>query len=293
MIIVKLMGGLGNQMFQYATGRSLADRHKTDLLLDASGYENIPEGDTPREYELGYYPLRAGLATTEQLARVKPAGYQPTLSERWRRAFSSNGPIFTFSEPSKNYYTGFPKLRNNTYLIGWWQDQKYFMSIRDKLLTEFVPQVPFSPAAEKTLQAIKAAPTSVSIHVRRGDYVTNPNANKHHGLAPIDYYNTAMVQLREQFQNATFFVFSDDITWCQANLKGQSMTYVEGTTAGYEDLHLMRHCQHNIIANSSFSWWGAWLNDSTAKTVIAPKLWFQDEAANAETDVVPEAWARL
>lgn len=293
MIIVKLMGGLGNQMFQYATARSLADIHKTELVLDASGYQSVPEGDTPREYELDCFPLRASLATPEQLSRIKTPDYRPAIHDRLGRYFNNNGQIFTFGEPGKQYYENFTKLRNNTYLVGWWQNEKYFINSRGKLLAEFTPQPELSAITQTYMNKIKSSSDTVSVHVRRGDYVTNQNASKHHGLAPIEYYNASLELLTTKLNNPTFYVFSDDITWCKDNLKASNITYIEGTTAGYEDLYLMSQCQHNIIANSSFSWWGAWLNANENKTVIAPKIWFQDEKANDEAEVVPSAWVRL
>lgn len=292
MIIVKLMGGLGNQMFQYATGSALAKRLNTQLVLDITGYDNMHPDDTPRHYELDCFALNTELASEEALSRVRPAGEQAGLRDRLARQLSSKGPIFSYSEDPLQSPSQFKNLRNNTYLIGWWQDEAYFKSIRSQLAKEFKP-LKRSAVCKKIEKEILATEESVSLHVRRGDYVSNKNANKHHGLAPLDYYKTSIQEFSQKMKNPVFYIFSDDIAWCKKNIKAKNIVFVENTAAGYEDMYLMSLCKHNIIANSSFSWWGAWLNTNEKKIVIAPKVWFQNTESNNATDIVPSEWKRL
>jgi hypothetical protein len=140
------------------------------------------------------------------------------------------------------------------------------------------------------LDQIRAC-NSVSLHVRRGDYVQNPIINQTHGLCSLEYYEKAVQYMAEKLEKPVFFVFSDDILWCKENLKLPFPTvFVEGNFLNYEDLTLMSACQHQIVANSSFSWWGAWLNNFAKKIVIAPKKWFNDQEIK---DLIPQTWTRL
>jgi hypothetical protein len=291
MIVVKLMGGLGNQMFQYAAGRALAIRHKTSLYLDLGALENTHPEDTPRVYELGSFPIEAELANKNTLERIKPSNYKAKFKDRLKRQFSNNGPIFTYGEPPKHQRNQFLNVRNNSYLVGYWQDEVYFSAIRDNLLKEFEP-IKISASCKKYLKHLEQTPETIAVHVRRGDYVTNIHANKHHGLASKEYYQTAIKNFESQLDNPEFFVFSDDIEWCKKNINAVRINFIEDTL-GYEDMHLMSHCKHNIIANSSFSWWGAWLNNNSDKIVIAPKVWFQNKDTNQATSIVPGSWIRL
>jgi hypothetical protein len=144
----------------------------------------------------------------------------------------------------------------------------------------------------KTLLKRVSSNNSVSVHIRRGDYVSNPHASKFHGTKGLDYYEKAVERIAETVKNPELFVISDDIEWCKENLRlPYKTTHIDGN-AGFEDMHIMSHCAHNIIANSSFSWWAAWLNTNPDKVVIAPKKWFNDESINTE-DVVPKTWIRL
>ena len=169
------------------------------------------------------------------------------------------------------------------------------MDIKDVIKKEFTP---LKKPSGKNAEWLKIATNtdSIGVHVRRGDYVSNKHANAHHGLASIDYYNAAAIYCSTYLKNPHFLVFSDDIAWCKQNLKfGDNVTYIEGNTGpeAFEDIRIMSACKHNIIANSSFSWWGAWLNNNKDKIVIAPRIWFQDEKANRETEIIPSDWIRM
>jgi Glycosyl transferase family 11 len=294
-IVVRLLGGHSNQLFQYATGRVLADRHNTSLKLDTKSYlANQPEQDTPREYELSGYPLRAEIATDKDMQRVLPLDFQPNLPFKILWRLGINNRIRPFSEGGKHFNPKVLSLPDNTYLNGWWQNEKYFMDIRKDLLRDLEPSRPMNTKNKKYFDAIKKS-TSVSLHVRRGDYVTNKNAKSTHGLTPVQYYKAALNKVLNHENNKPvhIFVFSNDIPWCKKNLKLETpMTFIEGNVDGADDMRLMKHCNHNILTNSSFSWWGAWLNENPDKIVIAPKMWFTNKDDNKAMEL-PKTWIRL
>lgn len=295
MIVTKIQAGLGNQMFQYAVGLSLALKHQTELVLDISSYENMHKDDTPRSYELDVFAIRGRVADKNDFAVIKSPEYRRTLQDKVKHRLAIGNAVFYYGETSSSFDPRVPLLKNNTYLSGWWQSEKYFIDVRDQLLKDFIPK--HKPSAS-TLRAIEDASSceSVAVHVRRGDYVTNKFANAHHGTATLDYYNAAAVFMKSFIPNIRFFVFSDDISWCKKNLKfGPNTVYISGNSGrdAYQDLLIMKSCKHNIIANSSFSWWGAWLNENSSKIVIAPRAWYADPIKNREADIVPAGWMRM
>ncbi|MCA9346914.1 alpha-1,2-fucosyltransferase [Candidatus Saccharibacteria bacterium] len=280
MIGVKLMGGLGNQMFQYALGRKMAMKYKTKLVLDLNFYNNQAEIDTPRSYELDCYKISAKLFT-------KPLPTKQTLIDRL-----TGKPFFTNWYDEKHYHfdENVFKQSDGTLYNGFWQTYKYFESIRAELLSDFELKNTLNEADSRIEKLINQQ-LSASLHVRRGDYVTNKNANEHHGTKTVDYYSLALQSLQKDVVDFKLFVFSDDIEWCKANLSRihPNILFVDDERPGYIDMHLMKQCSHNIIANSSFSWWAAWLNDNPDKIVIAPKQWFIDPNKNT-SDVCPASW---
>jgi len=294
MITVRLMGGLGNQMFQYAFGRKLANICNTSLSLDVTGYETIREGETPRHYELGIFNIRATLG----------GSYHPYRGEHSTKPFAKQVGVAVALLSGKRQPVvgehGFPfdpkalEAADGSYFIGYWHTEKYFKDIRNQLLKDFsVKEAPNK--ANRDMGAKIAGATAVSLHVRRGDYITNANASKFHGLAPMDYYNAAVKLMTEKVKEPHFFIFSDDPEWTKKNIKiGNPTTYVTHNDAdsGYEDMRLMTQCRHHIIANSSFSWWGAWLNQREDKVVIAPQRWFNDPDADTR-DIYAEGWLKL
>jgi hypothetical protein len=161
------------------------------------------------------------------------------------------------------------------------------------LLVAFKPKK-VSKEAKAMAEIINKEKNSVSLHVRRGDYVSNPDANKYHGTKGLDYYIAALARVNKSQKDSTVFVFSDDIAWCKKNLKlkAKKVVWVDGKNSPIEDIYLMSLCKSNIIANSTFSWWGAWLNSNPKKIVVAPKVWFSD--SNIDTsDLIPADWTRL
>ena len=297
MIIVKLIGGLGNQMFQYAAGRRLAIAHDVPLKLDTGWFNYMPAGDTTRRYALGVFPIREDFATTEEIRSVTGE----SSSKIWNRLHSL-AEICGLVRASKNIvkerFLHFDQtildLPNRAYLVGYWQSDKYFHDVDDILRREFTVKVPLAGKNLEIADQIRNT-CSVSIHVRRGDYVSNPATTEFHGLCGLEYYRLCTAELARKVANPHFFVFSDDHDWTQQNLNIDfPVTYVDhnDSSEGHEDMRLMSLCCHNIIANSSFSWWGAWLNPNPSKLVYAPRRWFNREDIDT-IDIVPSTWMRL
>jgi len=281
MIYVRLMGGLGNQMFQYAAGRRLAISHGTYLVLDLSHLENQPSEETPRFYELNTLKVKA--KTTTQLADKKK-----------KSVFKKKPDLLVIQETGLDFDKNILALPDNVLLIGYWQSYKYFQDAEKQIREDFAFKSPLSSQKEKELQAIKAVKDSVAVQVRRGDYATNAETNKFHGLIPLDYYKSASRYMAKKLKTPHFFVISDDSEWCEKNLKlDYPVTFIKSVPGtGHEDMQLMSKCSNHIIANSSFGWWGAWLCDNQSKKVIAPKQWFKGTNVKMD-DRLPPGWTAL
>jgi len=293
MIIIYLQGGLGNQMFQYAFGRRLAFDRRVPLKLDLSWYGE----QSLRRYRLNSFEIYADVASKEDIANVRGSNLVGFL-DWFHNGIDRRLPYFLRRQVIEKSLQYDPKIvkfsRKNARLIGYWQCEKYFSSISTSLREEFKlntsTSYEFDQWQEKILSAI-----AVSIHVRRGDYVTNPYTNQVHGTCNINYYTNAMAYLQQRYNDVIFNVFSDDIDWAVANLKSSSpVNYISlaSDNRDVEELLLMSNCKHHIIANSSYSWWGAWLGNSAEKIVIAPRKWTND-LKFALLDILPDKWVVL
>jgi len=197
------------------------------------------------------------------------------------------------AEPHFNYWAGLAGFGGDRYLSGYWQSERYFLHVQERIRTEFTFKKPLEGANAQMARAISDT-TSISVHVRRGDYLTNP---KNHGLMDVAqpaYYRSAIAHIGGIVTNPEFFVFSDDIVWAKENItSGYPCTFINHNSQAdsYFDMYLMSRCQHHIIANSTFSWWAAWLNPSDRKIVIAPKKWFA--RSMPIQDLLPPDWIRL
>lgn len=290
MIIVKLKGGLGNQLFQYALGRHLALKNQTDLKLDTSFY-NDQVGVTPRQYELAVFKIRAKIASSGEINKIiglqPPRIIQKILNKLHLNYHKQN----YIQEDSLNFQSSFLSWHNNIYLDGYFQSENYFADIRPEILKE----LSLMPDAENKVTVLSqkiSSVNSVSLHVRRGDYANLPEANYFHGLCSLDYYQAALKIIQNKITEPHFFIFSDDLSWCRANFSNlQNVEFVTNYSPA-QDLILMSRCRHNIIANSSFSWWGAWLNQNITKIVIAPKRWFNNQNIDIR-DRLPATWLKI
>ncbi|MFL5753382.1 MAG: alpha-1,2-fucosyltransferase [Bacteroidia bacterium] len=292
MIIVKLMGGLGNQLFQYAVGRCLSQLHNTELRLDRSYLDADPNGAyTRRDYELGVFTIDPVFATAED---TKP--FLRKSKNKVIRTLSRKLPILFdklyIAERGHAFHKEFMSYPENTYLDGFWQSELYFKLAEDTIRKDLQFKTPAQGLNAEYLQKIKNT-NSVSLHVRRADYISDSATNTYHGTCSIDYYKQAVELIGEKNPDLVLYVFSDDIPWCMENLRLEFPHHYISHNSGknsFEDLRLMSNCRHHIIANSSFSWWGAWLDGNKDKTVIAPERWFT-QAINP--DIYPEIWIRI
>lgn len=292
MLISNIIGGLGNQMFQYAAARALSLKLGLPLKLDTrdfSGYK-LHQG-----FELNrLFNCNAEIATNNDLAKTI-GWHRVKLAQRFlrkpqlKKIRHENYVV----EPHFNYWSGIKQLRDNVYLDGYWQSEQYFIEFADNIRTEFTFKLPLSDKNIEISNLISQV-NAVSLHVRRGDYVSSPKTSATHGLCSLDYYRAAIEYVSAYVSHPYFFIFSDDMTWVKDNLDiGPSAFFIDHNTnqESYNDMRLMSACKHNIIANSSFSWWGAWLNQNAEKIVIAPKQWFSKSTDTS--DLIPAAWVRL
>jgi len=292
MIIVKLIGGLGNQMFQYAVGRRLAYKYNTELKLDIQGFKDYKL----RNYSLNNFNIVENFATAKDLSHVllHSDGSAVKIFKHIIRNIPNVQSIEYVKEKKFSFQQSILSLPDNVYLEGYWQSEKYFSDIEDIIRNEFSIVNPLTSASQEIAEQIKDC-ESVSVHVRRGDYVSNPKTNSFHGVCGLEYYCRAIDMIREKIDNPHFFIFSDDPEWVCCNIKPDApTTYVRHNycSKDYEDICLMSMCKHNIIANSSFSWWGAWLNTNPDKIIIAPSKWFNDLSINTD-DLIPKKWSRI
>lgn len=289
MIVAEFKGGLGNQMFQYAAAKSLSKHLSTSLKFDTRHYQD-PDSRPFIIKEL--FGLKEPEASDRELNKLDPRGR--TFLSRVQRRVKHSLPVFLnpkFVEPSFLYTPQFFSVPRNVYVQGYWQSEKYFKEIEREIRDVFKLRPELNEMERGWLERIEKS-ISVAIHVRRGDYVSNPTYNAFHGLMPLTYYQKGVEMLEKKFGELEFFVFSDDKDWVEKEFK-MNHTIIHGSNE-IVDLYLMTKCRHNIIANSSFSWWGAWLGDQNDKMVIAPKLWFADPTSNALTlDMIPKEWNRI
>ena len=297
MIITSLNSGLGNQMFQFAAGKSLARHLQTELLLDISWFKNSDKAQTPRSFELMVYPIKDQIAKEEvinQLIRPSSHGIFNRIKHKINRNRSIHNQ-WLFIEPHFHFYSDFFKAKAPVMLSGYWQSEKYFQLISEEIKSIFSLEIPQYDSNFSWVQLMQTQAQAVAIHVRRGDMVKNPEVAKIHGSCNLDYYQRAMSYVESKVEQPSYFVFSDDIAWCKEHLNSKFPIYFVSGNEGdraYWDIQLMRYCKHNIIANSSFSWWGAWLNNTPNKIVVSPINWFNHSDSDTK-DLIPNNWIRI
>jgi hypothetical protein len=293
-VCTRILGGLGNQMFQYAAGLSLAAHLDARLTLDLSAFDHY----SLRGYALSAFKIDAG-SLQDRHKRSRPAleVWQESLS---RRLGINVGPakwhgVRKVIEPTTHFWSGFYDLNEDSYLEGYWQSPLYFRGVEQKLREAFSLSRFSNAATQEHEKMILREPQSVSVHVRRGDYVTDPRNMKIHGLCERPYYDRARRLLEKQVGATRFFVFSDNEAAARQEFADWSNTTFVSSNTQEEDMMLMSACHHSIIANSSFSWWAAWLNGNPNKYVVAPRMWFAREKMRTTStiDIFPEEWILL
>lgn len=285
MIIVRLTGGTGNQLFQYAIGRALSARDGQRLLLDTTFYRD----GAFRTYSLDRWHVQAEIAGDWRIRVARGTGLRKICQLfLWP-------PIRIVEERSASSDLEALRRARNVYLRGFWQSERYFAHAADILRADLRLRDGLTARRKETERAILAGPAAVSIHVRRTDYLTNPRAIEILGALPAEWYRAALGRMIDHVPDAAFFVFSDDPEWAKANLSSaRPMTFLTPETDGRDeqDMFLMSRCRHHVIANSTFGWWGAWLNPRPDKRVIAPRTWFRVPNFD-NVNIVPQGWERL
>lgn len=279
-------------MFQYAAGRALALRRGAELRLEISGFETDKVG---REFELQHvFSCQTEIASSSDIVWL--LGWQsPSLVRRIlvRSGFAVLRRDAFVVEPHFQYWNGINKVPQNCYLVGYWQSEKYFQDAEQIIRADLSFALPMSNRNAQIGEEMLRV-NSISLHVRRGDYVSNSKTKATHGACSLDYYHAAVRYMAERVECPHFFIFSDDMAWVKNELKLDfPCQYIEHNkgSESYNDMRLMSLCSHHIIANSSFSWWGAWLNPKSDKIVVAPQKWFAKD--NITIDLYPHGWIKL
>lgn len=282
------MGGLGNQMFQYAAGKALAHKLHATLKLDISQYQN----EKLRKYALDCFELKAEFATGNDLKKFFSYKQKPFWYKNLLRF------IILEENPVPSFITDYFTVKGNIFLNGYWQSEKYFLQITPIIKDEFNFRIKVMNSYKRKIMQTN----SVAIHIRRGDYISNKITKEFHGICSNEYYANSIEYIHYKIKSPFFFIFSDDLDWCRKKfvdiLKSNDYLFVESTT-DIIDLQLMSLCKHNIIANSSFSWWASWLNNNRDKIVIAPQIWINPDSYWAKkwklsTDfIIPDTWIKI
>ena len=293
MIIIRLWGGLGNQLFQYAYGYSMAKKLNTHLKLDISYFDNQPDN-------LNRLPkiLNLNIQEKEQLEELNSYKNLNLLKSRQinrliripkKSIFFCGGDLYYLKESRFEYTPFFQQIKKeNLYIDGYWQCEEYFIDVRQDLLAQYQAKIENDKFHEIKEQMGKN--NSVAVHIRRGDYVGNRNIFSNLYELKASYYHESMTYMESKIDNPEYYLFSDDIEWVRSNLgEKENFHYIDSSFgfADYEELLLMSCCKNQIIANSTFSWWAAWLNENPNKIVIAPSRWFGNR------NIIPSSWIKI
>jgi hypothetical protein len=293
MIIIKLQGGLGNQMFQYAFATILAKLNNSKVIIDISFFESIEKtpGFTPRKFELDIFKNKYIVASNSEII--------PFLNlskiNKAKKKLGLNYPKI-YKEPSFFFQSDALSIKPPVYLQGYFQSNKYFINNEDLIRGIFTfPEYSLDTTNIKLLSEFKNLNT-IAVHIRRGDYVEDKLTQEFHGNCSLNYYLDAIELMASKNKEFTLVFFSDDSNWLKEQFADlpYSKIFVDNNKNenSWKDMLLMSSCKHNIIANSSFSWWGAWLNNNLQKIVIAPKNWFNTN--NSDTNnLLPNEWIKL
>lgn len=292
MLIVRIWEGLGNQMFQYAFARALSLRGRREVKLDVNRIfdDRYTEGNIDRAYGLNAFQIQLCEANQQDLEHYSFLGCKSLLDQsRFFLATHYLGKYQFYEETKKNFSPHYFYFSRNCYIKGWFQNEGYFRRYRKSLLEEFVPKKEIE--ISRQLRTILQSQKTVSIHFRRGDYVKNS------AVLPVAYYQNCFRYIQGCIGNdCTYIVFTDDPAWVKKHIAFPADTYYvseKENLKDYEELILMSRCKHNVIANSTFSWWGAWLNQNPDKVVIAPKRWFLKRECKDDVRITPNEWICL
>lgn len=276
MIVLKLKGGLGNQMFQYSFGLNLAKLLSKKLYLDLSYYQKFTL-DTKRNFELDNYPIEID-------GHINQGGVIQWV----------NNKLFASKIDERNYDKSCLldlKVKNKIYVDGYWQGEQYFSGV-DNQIRQIFNDFNSSNVSYLHWRSLIESGHSTSLHVRRGDYIHSVKAAMVHSVCGLDFFDNAIKLMRENNKETNFFIFTDDVMWVRENFDTNIFHVVSSNKINhFEELSLMSRCTNNIISNSTFSWWGAWLNLNASKFVICPSRWFKDDRDLQR--LIPSTWLKI
>ena len=288
MLIMRYNGGLGNQMFQFAAAATLAYKLGVDFYFDCDFFNHSRN----RSYQIDIFQ--------SDKREIKGLKYKALWAFR-KHIGESFFDLNVYSEKDFNFEERFFKIKDNTYIYGFFQSHKY---INEKLVKEyFTFKIPPDANNARIIENMQNE-DSISIHIRRGDYVAKKRYSSVYNHLDLSYYENALEKIADSVKKPVIYVFSDDIKWVSNNFnfnncpkctdKEARIEFISHNIAdkSWEDLRLMTNCKHNVIANSSFSWWGAYLNSNPDKIVVAPEKWFQ-KIQNNPADLYPQGWIML
>jgi len=292
MVITKLKGGLGNQLFQYAAGFALARNLHSHFKIDISGYERVPSrGETMRDLDIYDFLITAPVASEQEIEDLK---YPNGIISKIARSIEKK-------VLKRHYVDWHPNLllkTGNVYLDGYFQSEKYFQSQLATIFDQFSLRQKWLDPIQEIGESINQCNDSVSLHIRRGDYANDPRVSRSFLVCDAQYYQRAIYYFLERLPNCNFYVFSDDVNWVRHNLVfSDNVIFISSEKRDVnsfrpsQELILMSKCQHHILSNSSFSWWGAYLNPSKSKIVLAPDVW--NNGYVAQPNILPESWIRF
>lgn len=296
MIIVRLKGGLGNQMFQYAFGRKISLMKNIPVKFDISYFENDVVYN--RHYELNHFNVIENIASPEEVNQFIYGKFKRGLSGFALKCIDKSLPNYkrrVVKQTKKVFDPLIFKASDNTYFDGYWGNENYFKDIATTIRKEFMLKEKLD---DKNLEIKKyiMSVNAVSIHIRRNDYLTEEGAKSTFVVCAREYYENAIQRICAIVDSPHFFIFTQDYDWAEKNFKQNLPITIVKNNEGYKDLELMKYCKHHIIANSSFSWWGAWLNENQGKIIIAPKIWYNKKSYQTmyeKGDLIPREWIKL
>ncbi len=305
MIITRLTGGMGNQMFQYAAGLALAEHHRTVLKLDVDWFRHDPQYEAHNRYALSCFNITEQFATRTEIDRIcgrpftrieRASGWLAEKLHFYRHAESTRLAGHTYY--NEHFYRRDPEFFTQpdpTYLHGMWQSDSYFKTVENLLRLHFSFRYPpASSHVEAMAERIRSDGPSAFIHFRRGDYIRNAEFNRTIGVLGMDYYQRALQELNRRVPGVTLYVFSDDMDAVEAEfIPDQPCVYVRAVEPWHpwDKIRLMSLCQHGVIANSTFSWWAGWLLPNPDKIIIAPNQWRRDTTHDYR-DAAPKEWLK-
>ena len=305
MILVKLMGGMGNQMFQYAMARTLSHRHNCRLFIDkslcAEAERLTSSGLSLRPFGLDVFNIQGQIVNDEACHRTLKIRKENRLRRsaalmfcRVANNFSNCWRVLIYERKDVAFDKSLLRLPDNVVLQGYFPSYKYFRGIEDVIRRDFAFTVEPDEQNQKMIELISSS-NSISVHLRRGDYISNEKTRGKFGVCNLTYYEKAIDYFIKTVEEPRIFIFTNDPDYAEDNLKiNYPSIYVTHNSGrkSFEDMRLMSLCRHNIIANSSFSWWGAWINKNPDKIVIAPSPAFDKVGLN-DHDFYPESWLLL